>query len=130
LAAEILVFVCSCGLARRLSKQRTGSFANAAFLETMRLIGQIRFGAAAAVAATAASYHRRIRDSYLRRHLPAQSAQAGSAQASQTDSLSCVRLLANDRERFDREMRGLGMTAIFSSVSSKPDRQPLPVAQN
>jgi len=122
--------LCSFVWAGTLSKQPNGSFADAAFLETMRLIRECASAprrrlrsrlraitAAPGICISGGIYpHNLRRQEALNQALPARR------------SLSCVRFLANERERFYREMRRARHDRDFSSVSSKPDRQPLPVA--
>jgi hypothetical protein len=96
----------------------------------MRLINKMLFGAAAVVAATAASYPHGLSDMYLGSTYPHDLRKQEALKLCQQESLSFVSFLASDREQCYREMRGLGMAATFSGVWSKPDRQRMQVAQD
>ena len=96
----------------------------------MRLINKMLFGAAAVVAATAASYPHGLSDMYLAGAYPHDLRKQEALKLCQQESMSFVSFLASDRDQCYREMRGLGMAATFSGVWSKPDRNRMQVAQD
>lgn len=96
----------------------------------MRLINKMLFGAAALVAATAASYPHAISDMYLGSTYPASLRQQEALKLCQQESMAFVSFLASDREQCYREMRSVGLTATYSGVWSKPDRQHMRIAQD
>jgi hypothetical protein len=93
----------------------------------MRLINKMLFGAAALVTATAASFPSGIADTYLGTY-PRDIRKQEALKICQQESLSFIRFLASDREECFRQMRPVGMSAAFSGVWSKPDRQHMQVA--
>lgn len=96
----------------------------------MRLINKMLFGAAALVAATAATYPHGISDVYLGNTNPSDLRQQEALKLCQQGNMSFVTFLASDRDQCYRQMRNFGMTARFSGVWSKPDRLHMHVAQN
>ncbi len=94
----------------------------------MRLISKMLFGATAVVAATAASYPHGISDMYLGGVYPHDLRKQQALKLCQQQNMSFVSFLASERDRCYREMRGLGVTATYSGVWSKPDRQHMQVA--
>jgi hypothetical protein len=116
-------------LARRLRK--TWQLVVTAFLEAMmRFINKTLFGAAALVAATAATYPHGISDMYLGTTYPSDLRKQEALKICQQENMSFVSFLASDRDECYRQMRNVGMTARFSGVWSKPDRGHMHVAQD
>ena len=96
----------------------------------MRIINKMLFGAAALVAATAASYPHGLSDMYLGSAYPHDLRKQEALKICQQERLSFVSFLASEREQCYREMRGVSTIATFSGVWSKPDRQRMQVAQD
>ncbi|MFZ2007520.1 MAG: hypothetical protein WB697_11915 [Stellaceae bacterium] len=94
----------------------------------MRLINKMLFGAAAVVAATAASYPHGISDMYLGGVYPHDFLKQEALRLCQQHSMSFISFLSSERDQCYREMRGLGVTATYSGVWSKPDREHMQVA--
>lgn len=94
----------------------------------MRLINKTLFGAAALVAATAASYPHGLSDMYLGSTYPHDLRKQEALKLCQQQSMAFVSFLASDREQCYREMRGVGTVSTYSGVWSKPDRQRMLVA--
>jgi hypothetical protein len=106
-----------------------GSFAKPVSQETtMRLISKMAFGAAAVVAATAASYPHGLSDMYLGGAYPHDLRKQEALKLCQEESMSFVSFLASDRDQCYRQMRSLGIAATYSGVWSKPDRERMKVA--
>ncbi|HTQ33173.1 MAG TPA: hypothetical protein VMI30_03285 [Stellaceae bacterium] len=95
----------------------------------MRLITKIFFGAAALATATAANFPQGLSGRYLGTY-PQDLRKQEALRLCQQASPSFLRFLASDRDQCYREMRPVGMTAGFSGVWSKPDRQHMRVAAN
>ena len=93
----------------------------------MRLINKILFGVAALAGATAASFPHGFGDiSFLS---PSREVRQREAlKLCQEQSQSFLRFLASDRDQCYRDMRGVGTTATYSGVWSKPDRQHMQMA--
>lgn len=96
----------------------------------MRLINKMLFGAAAVVAATAASYPHGISDMYLGSTHPQDLRQQEALRLCQQQSMSFISFIASERDQCYHDMRGLGVTATYSGVWSKPDRARMHVAQD
>ncbi|HWD57721.1 MAG TPA: hypothetical protein VG308_05540 [Stellaceae bacterium] len=94
----------------------------------MKAVNKMLLGAVALVTVTAASYPRGISDMYLNGTHPQDLRKQEALKLCQQESLSFVSFLASDRDQCYRQMRGLGMTASFSGVWSKPDRKHMQVA--
>jgi hypothetical protein len=95
----------------------------------MRLINKMLFSAAALVTATAASFPNGLGDMYLGTY-PQDIRKQEALKICRQESLSFVTFLASDRDECYRQMRPVGMTAGFSGVWSKPDRQHMQVAMD
>ena len=95
----------------------------------MRLISKVFFGAAALAIATAANFPQGLGDRYFGTH-PQDLRKQEALRLCQEDSAAFVRFLASDRDQCYRQMRPVGMTAGFSGVWSKPDRQHMQVASS
>jgi hypothetical protein len=95
----------------------------------MQLISKMFFGAAALATATAASSPQGLSDRYLGTY-PQDLRRQEALKLCQEESQAFVRFLASDRDQCYRQMRPVGMTAGFSGVWSKPDRQHMQVASN
>ena len=95
----------------------------------MRLINKMLFGAAALVTATAANFPHGIADNYLGTN-PQDIRKREALKICQQESRSFVAFLASDRDECYRQMRPVGMTAGFSGVWSKPDRQHMQLTQD
>jgi hypothetical protein len=94
----------------------------------MKVFSKMLFGAAALATVTAASYPHGISDMYLNGTYPQDIRKREALKICQQESLSFVSFLASDRDQCYREMRGVGMSANFSGVWSKPDRKHMQVA--
>ena len=94
----------------------------------MRLITKALLAAAALVTVTAAGYPRGISAMYGNGTHPQELRKREALKVCQQESPSFVAFLASDRDQCYREMRGVGVTAGFSGVWSKPDRKHMPVA--
>jgi hypothetical protein len=94
----------------------------------MRLINKLAFGAVALVTATAASFPHGFGDMYVDGTYPQDLRKREALKVCQEENMSFVSFFASDREQCFRQMRGLGMTASYSGVWSKPDRTHMPVA--
>lgn len=93
----------------------------------MRLINKMLFGAAALAGATAASFPHGFGDIPFLDHSRA-IREREALKLCQEQSRSFVSFLASDRSRCYHDMRGVGTTASYSGVWSKPDRQHMRMA--
>jgi hypothetical protein len=115
-------------MARLLRKDRQ-QFATLFLETTMRLINKMLFGAAALVTATAANFPHGIADNYLGTN-PQDIRKREALKICQQESRAFVAFLASDRDECYRQMRPVAMTAGFSGVWSKPDRQHMQLVQD
>ena len=94
----------------------------------MKLITKTLLAVAALVTVTAAGYPRGIGEMYFNGTYPQDLRKREALKICQQESPSFVGFLASDRDQCYREMRGVGMSATFSGVWSKPDRKHMQVA--
>jgi hypothetical protein len=93
----------------------------------MKIITTLMIGAAAIVVASAASYPDEMG---LYRDAPISLHQREALNICAQQDRTFIRFLASDRDECYRQLRGVGVTANYSGVWSKPDRAHPQFAQN